>query len=370
MEVTVVDVKFLDLKKQYSILEKEIDEAVKNIFLSSDYIKGFEVKKFEKAFASYCGTSHCISCGNGTDGLTILIKALDLPEKSTVIVPANTFIATAEAVINNGLNILFADIDDDFTISLESVENLISDNVSAVIAVHLYGQPAKMDKLKNICEKHGVHLIEDAAQAHGAEINGIKVGGFGVASVFSFYPGKVLGAAGDAGAIVTNNPVLAEKISLLSDHGRTGKYVHETTGYNSRMDTIQAAVLNVKLKYLDNWIEKRNAVATAYFNYLKNIEELSFPHVRNNIRHSWHLFVIKTQQRAELMKHLKSKNIGFGIHYPLTLPEQPAFKKHFENCRSFKAVSCSPFIMSLPIGEHLEETEIRYVADSLIHFFK
>jgi dTDP-4-amino-4,6-dideoxygalactose transaminase len=365
-----VTVKFLDLQKQYADLQNEMDSAVKKVFIKGDYIKGSAVLEFETAFADYCGVKHCISCGNGTDGLTLLIKALDLPSGSSVIVPANTFIATAEAVVNNGLNVIFADVDDDYTLSPKSVEALMGPHVSAVIAVHLYGQPAKMKELSNICKKYGAFLLEDAAQAHGAELEGVKTGNLGDAAVFSFYPGKVLGAAGDAGAVVTNDSSLAEKVSLLSNHGRTEKYLHHIPGFNSRMDTLQAAVLNVKLKYLDEWIEKRNLVASIYLENLKDVEKIILPPQRTETKHAWHLFVIRTKARDGLASYLNEKEIEYGIHYPLTLPEQPAFSSHHSSCFSFKAVSFSPEIISLPMGEHLDKKDAEYVTGAIKRFFK
>ncbi len=362
-------VKFLDLKKQYNLLKEEIDEAVKNVFSNGSFIGGNDVSAFEDSFSKYCGTKHCITCGNGTDGLTILLKAMDLPEKSSVIVPANTFAATAEAVVNNGLNIIFCDVDDDHNISPESVEKLTGESVSAVIAVHLYGQPAKMNKLKHICNKRGIKLIEDAAQAHGAEIEGIKVGNFGDAAVFSFYPGKVLGAAGDAGAVVTNSGFLAERIRLLTDHGRKEKHTHLVPGFNSRMDTLQAAILNVKLKYLDKWIERRNFVADTYIKELRDHKEITLPFIRKNIRHSWHLFTVRVKNRDKLIKHLKKNDIEYGIHYPSTLPEQPAFKAHLDQCKNYKALLFSSETVSVPIGEHLTNEDIFSVIRAVKNFF-
>lgn len=361
-------VKFLDIQKQYSLLKEEIDSAVKKVFEQASFIKGSEVRKFEDSFAAYCDAEHCVACANGTDALIALIKGLDLPEKSTVIVPANTFTATAEAVIVNGLNVKFADIDNDYTISPDSVRNLMNKNVSAVIAVHLYGQPANITELKKITDKWNIPLLEDAAQAHGAMINGKKVGSLADGAVFSFYPGKVLGAAGDAGAVVLNDKKLAEKVRQYCDHGRSEKYFHEIAGINSRMDTIQAAVLNVKLKYLEDWIEARNNVAFKYFDYLSDIKDLILPEVRKEIRHSWHLFVIRHQKRNELQKYLKEKEIETGIHYPLSLPEQPVFKEHFNYSSEYKAVMFSSSILSLPIGEHLNEGSLIEVVRAIKEF--
>ncbi|MBP5406822.1 DegT/DnrJ/EryC1/StrS family aminotransferase [bacterium] len=362
-------VKFLDLKKQYSLLKNEIDPAVQAVFAEADFIKGAEVKKFEENFAAYCGAGHCISCGNGTDALTTLLKVHDFPSGSEVILPANTFVATAEAVLSNGLKPVFADISEDFTILPESVESLINANTCAIIAVHLYGHPADMDSLKGIAEKYGLRLFEDAAQAHGAAYRGKKAGTLADGAGFSFYPGKVLGAAGDAGAIVLNDEKLAEKSRKFCNHGRTQKYFHEFAGINSRMDTLQAAVLNIKLKHLDEWIAARNAVAKSYIGQLSDVSEIVLPEIHPETSDAWHLFVIKTEKRDELKEYLKSCDIETGIHYPLSLPEQPVFANHIDYCAGYRAVRESHSLLSLPIGEHLSEDEILHVVGKIKSFF-
>jgi dTDP-4-amino-4,6-dideoxygalactose transaminase len=311
-------VKFLDLACQYESLKKDIDEAVQSVFKSAQFIKGEEVEKFEKAFSQYCGSDHCIGCANGTDALTYLLKAMNLKEGSTVIVPANTFIATAEAVLANGLKVKFADIDEDYNISVESVEKLIDNNVSAIVAVHLYGNPAKIDALKKISDDYGLKLIEDAAQAHGAEINGRKVGSLADGAAFSFYPGKVLGAAGDAGAVTVNDKKLEKKVRMLCDHGRSEKYFHDEAGANSRLDSIQAAVLNVKLRHLETWVKRRNEVADLYLELLKDVKNIELPLIGPGVRHAWHLFVIRSKQRDKLINYLKEEGIQCGIHYPIS----------------------------------------------------
>ena len=364
-----MEVKFLDLKKQYSLLKNEIDGAVQSVFAEADFIKGAEVKKFEESFAEYCGARHCISCGNGTDALTALVKIHDFPENGEVILPANTFIATAEAVVSNGLKPVFADIKDDFTISPESVECLINHDTCAIIAVHLYGHPADMDPLKKIAEKHGLKLFEDAAQAHGAVYRGKKVGSLADGAGFSFYPGKVLGAAGDAGAVLLNDEEKARKANMFCNHGRSLKYFHEFAGINSRMDTLQAAVLNVKMKYLDGWVEARNRVARKYIEELSGVEEIVLPEFYPETLDAWHLFVIKTEKRDELREYLKNCGIETGIHYPHSLPEQPAFAEHMGYCASYRAVSESKTLLSLPIGEHLNDEEIIYVAEKIKRFY-
>ncbi|HNW82806.1 MAG TPA: DegT/DnrJ/EryC1/StrS family aminotransferase [bacterium] len=363
-------IKFLDLKRQYGLLKNEIDAAVLRVFEDGSFIKGAEVGKFEHSFAKYCEASHCITCGNGTDGLSALLKAFDLPKNSTVIVPANTFIATAEAVVSIGLKVKFADISDDYTVSPESVESLIDDSVSAVIAVHLYGQPARIDELRKITQKRGIVLIEDAAQAHGAMLNGQKAGSLADGAVFSFYPGKVLGAAGDAGAVVLNNDKIAEKVRKYCDHGRSDKYIHQFAGINSRMDTIQATVLNVKLKYLENWIDARNEVASIYLKLIKEDCGIILPRVRHNVRHSWHLFVIKTEKRDKLKKYLESEGIECGIHYPVSLPQQPAFIDECCYAKNYQSLKDSKMLLSIPIGEHLRKKDVSEVSEKINNFFE
>lgn len=364
-----MEVKFLDLKKQYSLLKNEIDSAIQAVFAEADFIKGAEVKKFEADFAAYCGASYCISCGNGTDALTALLKVHDFPQGSEVILPANTFVATAEAVISNGLKPVFADIKDDFTISPESVESLINQNTCAIIAVHLYGHPAEIDTLKKIAEKHGLKLFEDAAQAHGAVYRGKKAGSLADGAGFSFYPGKVLGAAGDAGALLLNGEEIAKKAKMFCNHGRSLKYFHEFAGINSRMDTLQAAVLNVKLKYLDEWVAARNAVAKMYVEQLSAVSEIVLPKIHPETLDAWHLFVIKTEKRDNLREYLKNSGIETGIHYPLSLPEQPVFAEHLNYSRNYRAVKESKTLLSLPIGEHLGVEEVTFVAEKIKEFF-
>ncbi|MBP5591593.1 DegT/DnrJ/EryC1/StrS family aminotransferase [bacterium] len=364
-----MEVKFLDLKKQYSLLKNEIDSAVQTVFADAAFIKGKEVEKFEESFANYCGVSHCISCGNGTDALTVLLKVHNLPKGSEVILPANTFIATAEAAVSNGLKPVFADIKEDFTISPESAESLINPNTSAIIAVHLYGHPADMEPLKKIAEKHDLKLFEDAAQAHGALYRGKKVGTLADGAGFSFYPGKVLGAAGDAGAVLLNDEEKALKAKMFCNHGRSLKYFHEFAGINSRMDTLQAAVLNVKLKHLDEWVEARNRVAKMYIEQLSGVSEIVLPEIHPETLDAWHLFVIKTEKRDHLQEYLKNCGIETGIHYPLSLPEQPAFASHMSYCGGYRALKESHTLLSLPIGEHLNAEEVVFVSEKIKEFF-
>ena len=294
-------IKFLDLHAQYLGIKDEMDAAIAGVIADSAYIGGERVKKFEADFAAYIGAKHCIGVGNGTDALEIILSSLGLPKGSKVIVPANSFIATSEAVTNAGFEVIFADVKEDYTIKLEMVEG-----VKAVICVHLYGLPCDMDEITAFCAKHSLALIEDCAQAHGAQYKGQKVGTFGNAASFSFYPGKNLGAYGDGGAITTNDDALAKKMRMTANHGRTGKYDHEFEGRNSRLDGLQAAVLGVKLPHLDSWLERRNSIAGVYLRELAGTP-LELPRAYDDRRHVWHLFVIRTDRRDELKEFLASR---------------------------------------------------------------
>ena len=364
-------IKFLDLKKQYEGIKSEIDEAVFNVINDTAFVGGKYVGEFENNFAEYIGVKHAIGVGNGTDALETALWVLDLPKGSEVIVPANTFIATAEAVTRNGLKIRFVDCNEYYQIDINSLEKNINENTSAIIAVHLYGHPADMGKILETANKYNLKVIEDAAQAHGAGIkwkmeNGEckikKVGSFGDLATFSFYPGKNLGAYGDGGMVVTDDDELAKRIRKYINHGRSDKYLHEFEGRNTRLDGIQAAILNVKLKYLNEWIEKRNYVANRYLSEIKN-PLIKLPKVKDGIKHVWHLFVIQVQDRKKFKDYMNNNDIQTGIHYPVALPKLEAYRYLKQNCESFKACNEDKFLVSLPIGEHLEDKNIDYIIE-------
>jgi len=356
-------IKFLDLKKQYEEIKDEVNEAIFDVINDTAFVGGKYVEKFENSFANYLGIKNAIGVGNGTDALEIALWSLNLPKGSEVIVPANTFIATSEAVSRNGLKVRFVDSNKYYQINTKSIEENINKNTSAIIAVHLYGHPANMKKINEIAKKHNLKVIEDCAQAHGAEIDGIKVGTFGDVATFSFYPGKNLGAYGDGGAIVTNSDELAEKIRMYSNHGRSDKYFHEFEGRNSRLDGIQGAILDVKLKYLDKWIEKRNYVASRYLNEINN-SKIQLPKVVDNVA-VWHLFVIQVENRDKFREYLNQNDIQSGIHYPIALPKLKAYGE--QKCE-FKACKEDKYLVSLPIGEHLEEDEITKIIEVVNRF--
>jgi dTDP-4-amino-4,6-dideoxygalactose transaminase len=361
-------VKFLDLKKQYLSIKDEVDSAIFDIIENTAFVGGKAVSNFENNFASYIGTEYCVGVGNGTDALVIALYAMDLPKGSEVIVPANSFIATSEAVTLNGLKVVFADVNDDYLLNIESVKSLINDNTSAIIPVHLYGQPCDMDSIMSLAKEYNLKVLEDCAQAHGATYKGKVVGTFGDAATFSFYPGKNLGAYGDGGAIVTNNKDIEQKSRMYSNHGRSDKYAHQVEGVNSRLDGIQAAVLDVKLKHLDSWIKRRNEVANFYLDKLKEFD-IILPKINDGVLSVYHLFVIRVKDRDALREFLGSKDIQTGIHYPTALPKLEAYKNHTQDCSDFFACSSDSELLSLPMGEHLEDEDIQKVYLAIKEYF-
>lgn len=358
------DIPLVDLKRQYLDIKNEIDAAIQSVINDSAFIRSKYVEIFEKNFARYIGVKHCIGVGNGTDGLFIALKCLGIGVGDEVIVPANSFIATAEAVTLAGGKPVFVDCNDYYNIDIEKIENAISPRTKALIPVHLYGQPAEMDKILDIAKRYNLIVVEDAAQAHGAEYRGKKVGTFGDCAVFSFYPAKILGAYGDGGAIVTNNDRLAERVRMFADHGRKTKFDHKFEGTNSRLDGIQAAVLNVKLRYLDKWIKKRQAIAEVYDDALKGIVDT--PKVLSGVKHAYHLYVIQVSDRDRLIKEIKNRGIIVGIHYPTPLPLSRAYKHLGYNAVSFpKAVRFADRILSLPNHEYLTKEEQIYIIEAV-----
>lgn len=366
-------IKFLDLNDQYLKIKSEINQAIFDVIDSSDYINGKFNKEFEDAFGKYIGTKYCIGVGNGTDALEIALQSLDLPPNSEVVVPANTFVATAEAVIRCGHRVVFADIDENtYLLTEETLAKEVTHNTKAVIAVHLYGQPCDLEAIKAVCDKFSLYLIEDCAQGHGAKFQGKSIGQFGHVNAFSFYPGKNLGAYGDAGAITTNDLVLAEKCRKISNHGRVAKYDHEFVGRNSRLDGIQASILHVKLKYLDSWVNQRNLIAAYYLEKLNGVGDLILPVSRDGIHHAYHLFVIRTRHRDELMGYLKRNGIETGIHYPIALPKLNAFNTLpiSESLANSCAMKIDSKLLSLPVGEHLSIEQAKIVVNCIIKFYE
>lgn len=363
-------IKFLDLQAQYRSIQAEIDGAIADVIRRAAFIGGDDVAAFEAELAAYQQAGHCVGVANGTDAIEIALEAMGLPRGSEVIVPANSFIASSEAVTRAGLRVVFADADPaTYGLSPEDVRRRLTPRTSAIVAVHLYGQPCDMDALLGIARERGLRVLEDCAQAHGAEWRGRRVGALGHAGTFSFYPGKNLGAYGDGGAITTNDPELAKRCRMIANHGRIDKYNHEFEGRNSRLDGLQAAILRVKLRHLDGWVERRNQVARRYLSALAGVGDLVLPAVGEGRRHAFHLFVVRTGRRDELAAHLKARDVQTGIHYPIALPKLAAYAYLEQAQEPMFANGSDRTLLSLPMGEHLDDAAVDQVVDAVRSFF-
>lgn len=358
----------VDLQTQYRLIKDEIDAAIAQVLAGAAFIGGSGVQTFEAAFATYCDSRHCIGVGNGTDALFIALKTLGIGSGDEVITVANSFIATAEAITLTGAQVVFIDIDPQtYNIDTSKIEAAITAKTRAIIPVHLYGQPVEMAPILDIARRYDLKIIEDCAQAHGADYQGRRVGSLGDMGCFSFYPGKNLGAYGDAGAIVTDNDDYALKARMFANHGRLAKYDHEQEGINSRLDGIQAAVLKVKLPYLDHWTEQRRRHAYRY-NELLQGTTLVTPVEITDVRAVYHLYVIRVQAglRQGLQNYLHSKGIATGIHYPIALPFLKAYAGLQYRKTDFPvAAAAAQEILSLPIYPELEAAQIDYIAASI-----
>ena len=360
---------FLDLKTSYLIIKKELDEAILRVANSGWYIGGSEVELFENNFANYCNAKHAIGVANGLDALRLTLLAMDVGPGDEVIVPSNTYIATWLAVSQCGATPIPVEPDPfTFNIDISQIEKVITSKTKVILPVHLYGQPANLDELLTIAKKHSLFLLEDAAQAHGAVYKGKRVGSHGDAVAWSFYPGKNLGAMGDGGAITTNNTKLAERLSLLRNYGSSEKYVNEIKGFNSRLDPLQAAILNVKLKYLEDWNKKRQLIASQYIEGFQNYQ-ITLPYVPKFNESAWHLFVVQHPQRDKLQKFLGTHNIGTLIHYPIP----PHLQEAYSDLRIVKgslpiAERLANESLSLPIDPFLNPDDINKIINKVIIF--
>lgn len=364
-------IKFLDLHAQYRSIQSDIDAAIADVIARTAFVGGPDVSGFEQAFAAFQRVEHCVGVANGTDAIEIALEALALPPASEVVVPANSFIASSEAVTRAGLKVVFADVDPvTYTLDIEDVRRRVTGNTSAVIAVHLYGHPCRMDELLEIAGEHGLKILEDCAQAHGAEYRGRRVGGIGDIATFSYYPGKNLGAYGDAGAITTNDAALAKRCRMIANHGRTGKYDHQFEGRNSRLDALQAAILSAKLPHLDGWVDRRNELARTYAIELKGVGDLVLPVLPQDCRHGFHLFVVRTGRRDALAGFLKQRGIDTGVHYPIALPKLEAYDYLGQGGEDMFANRSDATLLSLPIGDHLDVADVRTVAAAVRSFFE
>lgn len=355
---------FLDIKTSYQELKSELDAAYQRVMNSGWYILGSEVESFEKEFAEYCSAKHCIGVANGLDALHLILRAMDIGQGDEVVVPSNTYIATWLAVSHPGSIPVPVEPDErTYNINPELIEEAITARTKAIIAVHLYGQPADMDAISIIAKKHNLKVIEDAAQAHGARYKGKRSGGLGDAAGFSFYPGKNLGAFGDGGAVTTNDDDLADKIRVLRNYGSRMKYQNEVKGFNSRLDELQAALLRVKLKKLDKWNSRRAEIAKFYMKELADIDKLILPDVPVWANPTWHLFVVRHPERDKLQKKLDEAGIGTLIHYPVPPHLSRAYGKSGWNKGDLPiAESLADEVLSLAMGLHVSVDDMKRVA--------
>lgn len=361
---------FLELKSTYLELQTEIDGAISRHLNSGWYILGPEVEAFETEFSHFVGASHCVGVGNGLDALVLALRALDIGPGDEVIVPSNTYIATWLAVSMVGAIVVPVEPDPiTHCMDPKRVEEALSSSTKALLPVHLYGHPADVEALKFICERHDLKLIEDAAQAHGAALHGRRVGSCGDMVTWSFYPGKNLGAFGDGGAITTNNPQSAKRLSILRNYGSSVKYVNVEKGVNSRLDPLQAAVLRVKLKYLSEWNLRRTIIAQRYTDRLRGLP-LGLPVTQHGATHAWHLYVVTTPERDALQDHLTSAGISTLIHYPIPPFRQEAYEEYLSRAAYYPiADRLANEVLSLPMGPHLTLPQVDIVSDAVIDFF-
>jgi dTDP-4-amino-4,6-dideoxygalactose transaminase len=361
---------FNDLTLHHHLLQPELGEAIDRIIKDSAFIRGPEVDQFERSFSKLMGIKRCVSCANGTDALYIAMRGLDVKPGDEVITTAHSWISTSETITQAGGRVVFCDTEDEsFTIDPSKIEGLITPRTVGIIPVHLYGHPADMESIMAIARKYKLWVIEDSAQAHLATINGKIVGTYGDAATFSFYPGKNLGALGDAGCLITNNDKLADWCEMYARHG--GKGDHQIEGINSRLDGLQAAVLNVKLPHLKKWTEQRQTRAARYNQLLGGITETRCPIVKDGYHHVYHLYVIRTQRLDALKKHLADHGVATVLNYPKALPFYPAYGYLGHKPEDFPvAYKHQHEILSLPIYPEMTDDQIGYVAAQVASFFQ
>jgi dTDP-4-amino-4,6-dideoxygalactose transaminase len=363
----VKTIPLVDLFAQHAEIAGELQTALERLYRDSDFILGGAVDAFEAAFAAFSGVSQCVAVGSGTDALEIILRASGIKAGDDVIVPTNTFIATAFAVTRCGANPVFVDCDPAaYLIDPEQVARRLGPRTKAVIAVHLYGQVAPMESLRAAIPDDRVLWIEDAAQAHGAARNGIPAGGFGAAGALSFYPAKNLGAYGDGGAVITNSEDLAQRMRALRNYGSRSKYEHVVIGYNSRLDTLQAIVLNTKLRHLAAWNAARRVAAQRYDDLLSDVEEVVTPPELPGNEHVWHLYVVRVPRRDRVLQRLREAGVGAAVHYPIPIHLQEAFRHLGHRLGDFPvAEACSQEILSLPLYPHITAEQQEYVVAEL-----
>lgn len=360
----------VDLKRQYNRYRSEIDAAIKGVIHNTAFIGGEYVRSFEENFARYCGKQYCVGCGNGTDALHLALVALGIGRGDEVIVPAHTFVATVEAVVSAGATPVFADIEPDtYTLDPGHLSSLINSRTRAVIPVHIYGHPCDMEGISGVLEGKDIFLIEDTAQAHGAILDGRMAGTFGVAGCFSFFPGKNLGAYGDAGGIVSDDETLVKKIRRIRNHGREGRDDSFEKGINSRLDGLQAAILDVKLKHLEDDTERRRKVAALYTSLLSDVPGVVPPVEKPGARHVYHLYVIRADRRDQLGDFLKNAGIENGVHYRIPCHRLTAFRGDYGGESLPETERAVDEILTLPIFPELQPSEVRYVVRKIREFY-
>jgi dTDP-4-amino-4,6-dideoxygalactose transaminase len=362
-------IKFLDLHKQYLSIKDEIDNAISNVITDTAFIKGKYVREFEENFANKIGIKHCIGVGNGTDAIYIAFKMMGVGNGDEVIVPANSWISSSEAVSLTGAKPIFIDIEEDyFTINPDLIEKIITDKTKVIMPVHLFGQACDMDRIMCIAKKYHLQVLEDCAQSHFTKYKDQYVGTFGDAAIYSFYPGKNLGAYGDAGAIITNNDQLAEKCRMFANHGSLTKHQHQIEGINSRLDGFQAAILNVKLNHIDEWNSKRREIARVYYDLLKDYEDIVIPKERINTYHTYHLYVIRAKESDTLKQQFEKIGIQTQIHYPMPLPFLKPYEYQNNKPEDFPvAWRYKDEILSMPVYAEINTKDLIKRIKSLKH---
>ncbi len=362
-----MNIPFIDLKRQYNSIKDEVNTKIDEILQNTHFILGGNTEAFEKEFAKYCRVKYAVGVASGSDALTLSLKAVGISKEDEVITVPNTFIATVDAISRNNANPVFVDIDPEtYNIDVTKIEEKITDETKAIIPVHLYGQPVDMAPIIKLAKEYDLKIIEDACQAHGAEYKGQKVGSFGDVGCFSFYPAKNLGAYGDGGMVVTNNEEITERIKMLRNYGQSKKYYHDFMGYNSRLDEIQSAILRVKLRHLDEWNNKRREHAKLYNELLENVSGIKTPVEKDYTKHVYHLYVIRCKNRYELQQYLTSKGVSTGIHYPIPVHLQRAYKHLEYNKGGFPITErYANEILSLPMFPELTDEEIKYICNRI-----
>ncbi|MCR5233007.1 MAG: DegT/DnrJ/EryC1/StrS family aminotransferase [Lachnospiraceae bacterium] len=359
-------INYLDLNRMHAPIRNELNKAVNRVLDNEWYIQGNENASFEEAFSKYCGVNYCVGVGNGLDAIRVILQAYGIGENDEVIVPANTFIATVLAISYVGAIPVLVDADMiTYNIDPNLIETKITDRTKAIIVVHLYGQIAEMEPIMDVAKKYNLYLFEDCAQAHGAVYNGKKAGSFGDAAAFSFYPGKNLGALGDGGAIVTNNNTLAEKCRAICTYGSYRKYDHQFKGCNSRLDEIQAAILSVKLRYLNIWNDERKSIAFRYNTEINNAK-IQKPNILEKNRHVFHIYPVLCENRTKFIDFLNNKGIHTNVHYPIPIPKQGAYIDAGFNVDDYPVTKkiCAEEV-SLPLYPGMTDEEVDYIIDTV-----